>query len=190
MERDQDSAFQAELELRCPQGFVPRLDPQASRDGGDWDQAVNALQFRDACEYGVGRNVGVEVDLDADGGCSRLRTTWMPQANVEKVHPGKTWAVNWRMEALDRLASRRLCSHCGRPDAAGGSLPRLDRASRLAVSGLNSHQQATGERLLGNARTQAERIARGIEALAESDIREAFAIANRAMAAGARQRSG
>ena len=65
VERDQRSAFQAELELRCPQGFVARLDPHANRARGDWDEAVNALQFR----------------------CTRLRTTWIPQASVQKVVP-------------------------------------------------------------------------------------------------------
>ena len=65
VERDQNSAFQAELELRCSKGFVARLDTHASRTGGDWDEAVNALQFRDAREYGVGHNVGIDLDLDA-----------------------------------------------------------------------------------------------------------------------------
>ena len=87
VDRDQDSAFQAELELHCPQRFVPRLDLQTNRDGGDWDQAVNALQYRDAKEYGVGHNVGVDIDLEPDGECSRLRTSWIPQATVEKVAP-------------------------------------------------------------------------------------------------------
>ena len=87
VERDQQSAFQAELELVCSQGFVPRLDPHSGRSGGDWDEAVNALQFRDASEFGVGHNVGVALDLDSNGGCSCLRTTWIPQATVEKVVP-------------------------------------------------------------------------------------------------------
>ncbi|MFM7634884.1 MAG: hypothetical protein ACKO7Z_04735, partial [Cyanobacteriota bacterium] len=64
---------------------MARLDPHAHRASGDWDEAVNALQFRDAREFGVGHNVGVEVDQGADGGCTRLRTTWIPQASVEKV---------------------------------------------------------------------------------------------------------
>ena len=189
VERDQDSAFQAEFELSCPQGFVPRLDPQSSRDGGDWDQRVNALQFRDACEYGVGHNVGVEVEVDADGGCSRLRTTWVPQATVEKVSPREDVGCELAMEALDKLATD------GFAPLRAALMPLVDRylawiEEQAAVAGLNNHQQATALRLLGDARTQAERIARGIEALAEPDIREAFAIANRAMAVAARQRFG
>ena len=189
VERDQDCAFQAEFELSCPQGFVPRLDPQASRDGGDWDQRVNALQFRDAREYGVGHNVGVEVDLEADGSCSRLRTTWVPQATVEKVSPRDDVGCELAMEALDSLATE------GFAPLRAALMPLVDRYStwieaQAAVAGLNNHQQGTAKRLLGDARSQAERMARGIEALAEADIREAFAIANRAMAAAARQRFG
>ena len=82
VERDQQSAFQAELELRCAQGFVARLDPHAGRASGDWDEAVNALQFRDAREYGVGHNVGVELENVAYGACERLRNTLIPQASV------------------------------------------------------------------------------------------------------------
>ncbi|MFZ0408292.1 MAG: DISARM system helicase DrmA [Cyanobium sp.] len=189
VERDQHSAFQAELELQCVQGFVPRLDPQASRDHGDWDQAVNALQFRDAREYGVGHNVGVEVDLDAGGGCSRLRTTWIPQATVEKVSPREDVGCELGMEALDRLASE------GFPAIRQALMPLVERYStwieqQAAVAGLKPKQQATADQLLANARSQAQRIARGIEALAEADIRDAFAIANRTMAAAARQRYG
>ena len=189
VERDQNSAFQAELELHCPQGFVPRLDPHASRDGGDWDQAVNALQFRDAREYGVGHNVGVEVDLEADGCCSRLRTTWIPQATVEKVAPREDVGCVLAMEELDRLASEGFAA------VREALMPLVDRYvawidEQGAVGGLKPNQQATVLQLLNNARTQAKRMARGIEALAEPDIREAFAIANRTMAAAARQRFG
>ena len=187
--RDQRSAFQAELELRCPQGFVARLDPHAARADGDWDEAVNALQFRDAREYGVGHNVGVEVDQAADGGCSRLRTTWIPQATVEKVVPRPDVGCELAMEELDRLASQ------GFEAIRGALMPLVDRydawiKEQAAVTGLNAQQQATAEQLLANAKGQAQRIARGIEALAEADIRDAFAIANRAMAAAARQRYG
>jgi hypothetical protein len=95
---------------------VARLDPQARRQDGDWDQLVNALQYRDAPEYGVGHNVGVEVDLDANGGCSRLRTTWIPQATVEKVGslPGRTWAASWAWRSS--IASpTRATQPCVRP---------------------------------------------------------------------------
>lgn len=189
VERDQDSAFQAEFELRCPQGFVPRLDPQANRDGGDWDQRINALQFRDAREYGVGHNVGVEVDLDPSGGCTQLRTTWMPQATVEKVSPREDVGCELGMEALDRLASE------GFPAIRDALRPLVERYSdwiedQARVEGLNPNQHDTCQTLLEEARVQSQRIARGIEALAEPDIREAFAIANRVMAAAARQRFG
>lgn len=189
VERDQQSAFQAELELVCSQGFVPRLDPHSGRSGGDWDEAVNALQFRDASEFGVGHNVGVAVDLDSNGGCSCLRTTWIPQATVEKVVPRADVGCELAMEVLDRLASEGFAA------IRAALMPLVERYSgwieeQAAVAGLNSQQRATASQLLANARGQAERIARGIEALAEPDIRDAFAIANRTMAIAARQRYG
>lgn len=189
VERDQQSAFQAELDLHCPQGFVARLDPHANRASGDWDQAVNALQFRDAREYGVGHNVGVAVDLDGAGNCSRLRTTWIPQATVEKVVPRADVGCELAMEELDRLANQGFAA------IRGALMPLVERydawiEEQAAVAGLNAQQQGTAEQLLANARSQAQRIARGIEALAEPDIRDAFAIANRTMAAAARQRYG
>jgi hypothetical protein len=189
VERDQDSAFQAELDLHCPQGFVARRDPRARRQDGDWDQLVNALQYRDARDYGVGHNVGVEVDLEADGGCTRLRTTWIPQATVEKVSPREDVGCELGMEALDRLASE------GFPAIRGALMPLVERyetwiQDQAGLKGLQATQQQTAEQLLANARSQAQRIARGIEALAEPDIRDAFAIANRTMAAAARQRFG
>jgi hypothetical protein len=189
VERDQQSAFQSELELLCPQGFVARLDPHAARTSGDWDEAVNALQFRDAREYGVGHNVGVEVEVAADGGCTRLCTTWIPQATVEKVVPRSDVGCELAMEELDRLASQGFAT------IRAALMPLVDRyegwiQQQAALSGLNAQQQATAEQLLANAKGQAQRIARGIEALVEPAIRDAFAIANRTMAAAARQRYG
>jgi hypothetical protein len=61
---------------------------------------------------------------------------------------------------------------------------------QAGLEGLHATQQKTAEQLLANASSQAQRIARGIEALAADDIREAFAIANRTMAVAARQRFG
>ena len=189
VERDQNSAFQCEIELRCHQGFVARLDPHANQKSNDWDEAVNALQFRDAQEYGIGHNTGVDAILDADGTCSCLKTTAIPQATVEKVVPRPDVGCELFMEELDRLASE------GFEPIREALMPLVERyeawiKTQADVSDLNAQQRLTTEQLLSNAQAQAQRIARGIEALAEPDIREAFAIANRAMAAAARQRFG
>ena len=48
---DDDFAAADGVDLRKPQ-----------KDNSDWDEAVNALQFRDAREFGVGHSVGVEVE--------------------------------------------------------------------------------------------------------------------------------
>jgi hypothetical protein len=114
---------------------------------------------------------------------------WIPQATVEKMVPRADVECELAMEELDRLATQ------GFEAIRGALMPLVDRyeawiKEQAAVAGLNAQQQATATQLLANARGQAERIARGIEALAEPDIRDAFAIANRTMAAAARQRYG
>ncbi len=130
VERDQNSAFQAELELRCPQGFVARLDPHASRASGDWDEAVNALQFRDAREYGVGHNVGVEVDQGADGGCTRLRTTWIPQATRGEGGAPRRCGLRAGHGGARSPGEPGIRGHSRRPDAPGGALRGSGSASR------------------------------------------------------------
>jgi hypothetical protein len=76
---DEAYAFQAAIELRCEEGFVPRPDLR-SAGARDWDQQVNDLHFAQVGELAVGHNVAAEWD-DASP-CSRVRTAWMPQAVV------------------------------------------------------------------------------------------------------------
>jgi hypothetical protein len=61
---------------------------------------------------------------------------------------------------------------------------------RLATDTPSKQQQSTATELLQEATKQARRIERGIEALENEQVRLAFAIANRVMAATARQRFG
>ncbi len=61
---------------------------------------------------------------------------------------------------------------------------------RTRIDTPSKQQQATARELLQEASKQARRIERGIEALDNEPVRLAFAIANRVMAAAARQRFG
>ena len=61
---------------------------------------------------------------------------------------------------------------------------------RTTAATASQRQRATATELLQEASKQARRIARGIEALENEQVRLAFAIANRVMAAAARQRFG
>jgi hypothetical protein len=101
--QDEAFAFQAVLEVTCASGFVPRANPRGLLSD-DWDERVADLQYRDVVEFAVGHGTATETDLDADGGCHCVRTTWIPVAEVERVAPERVDGVELRMEALADLA--------------------------------------------------------------------------------------
>ena len=196
-DRDRASAFQVQLDVACSAGFLPRRDPRAADsaiNANDWDHRVNNLHYRDDHEFAVGHNISVAPRIDANGHCHQISTTWLPQATVEKVLPrvGELEAAGLvlSMAELDRLASDGA-------DPVQAALRPLFTAytdwieqQRATTDTLSKQQQATATELLQEASKQARRIERGIEALENEQVRLAFAIANRAMAAAARQRFG
>ena len=72
--RDEAFAFQAELEVECDAGFVPRPNLR-SLESDEWDERLADLQYRDACEFAVGHSVATEV-AQSEGRCRRVRTCW------------------------------------------------------------------------------------------------------------------
>jgi hypothetical protein len=90
-ERDTAFAFQAQLEVHGDEPFVPRPNLR-SLESQDWDECVADLQYCEDCEYAVGHNVSTDAIL-ADGNCKLIRTTWIPQAEVERVAPTKMEGV-------------------------------------------------------------------------------------------------
>jgi hypothetical protein len=97
--RDEGFAFQPRLELIASEPFVPRPDPRG-QSINDWDEKVADLQYRDTVGYVVGHNVSAEATVDA-GLCRAVRTSWMPQADVEKVVPNESIpGVELGLEAL------------------------------------------------------------------------------------------
>jgi hypothetical protein len=112
-----------------------------------WDQLVKALQYRDAPEYGVGHNVGVEVDLEANGGCSRLRTTWIPQATVEKVSAREDVGCELGMEELDRRTSEGYPADALDLDVAGDQATKVAIARALTELATHPLAQLRGTRL-------------------------------------------
>ncbi|MEY3389348.1 MAG: hypothetical protein RLZ74_954, partial [Actinomycetota bacterium] len=212
--RDVGSVFQAELQVESDQPFVARPNLR-SLESDDWDERVADLQYRDACEYAVGHGVSCErvasselqvpsCEQDASGSelatcnsqlgtrsqlaTSCVRTCWLPQADVERVAPTKIDGVALRMDDLGTL-----------PDGAAARL-RLGAFVEQYRSWIDAQQgnvpvfparrKEMGEQLLERARQAAQRIERGIELLDDPVCLEAFRIANRVMAAAARQRFG
>jgi hypothetical protein len=196
-DRDRASAYQVQLDVACSAGFLERRDPRAADlaiNANDWDHRVNNLHYRGDHEFAVGHNISVAPQIDANGTCHQINTTWLPQATVEKVLPrvGELEAAGLvlSMPELDRLASDGA-------DSVQTALRPLVKAYKdwiekqgAAAAKASPQQKATASELLQEASKQARRIERGIEALENEQVRLAFAIANRVMAAAARQRFG
>ena len=190
-DRDAASAFQVQLDVACPQGFLERRDPRAAdhqNSAGDWDQRVNNLHYRNDLEFAVGHNIAPRPVLE-QGGCQRLETTWLPRATIEKVSPATIPNVQLAMEELDQLATT------GADPIQAALQPMVDHyrtwiAAQASTAELTLQQQGTADELLSEADRQAARIQRGIDQLSDPQVRLAFAIANRVMAKAARQRFG
>lgn len=96
-------AFQVRLALHCEAGFVARPDPRGGHVQQEWDQRVADLHYRDCFEFGVGHGVSAEACTDAGGRCGCVRTTWIAEAEVERVAPQRIPDVELGMEALGQI---------------------------------------------------------------------------------------
>ena len=171
--RDSGFAFQAALEVRCPQPFVSRPNLRGL-ESDDWDERVADLQYRDVCEFAVGHGISTRAILDAECSCREVHTRWIPSAEVERVAPSPIEGVELGMEKLATLAD-------------GG-------AAKAALSGLVSHyrawigrqesdvpakpkcRQETATELLSRAGVAAGRIEAGIDLLADGTVLAAFRV--------------
>lgn len=185
--RDCAFAFQAALEVRCEQSFVPRPNLRGL-ESDDWDERVADLQYRDVCEYAVGHGISTRAVLDDRCDCREVHTRWIPSAEVERVAPAPIEGVELAMEKLAAL-----------PDAA---------AANAGLSALVTHYRAwiakqkanipakprsrheTAIELLKRATIAADRIEKGISLLQDGQVLDAFRIANKVMAVAARRRFG
>jgi hypothetical protein len=188
-------AFQVRLELSCAEGLVGRQDLSGLRSD-DPDVQLADLQYRDVCEYAVGRNASGAWAADPDCCVRRAWTSPMPTAEVERVAPrdardcaapSGTVPV-FEMEALAEFA-----------DAGGEVL--AERLSPLAeaygawidsqdLRGLSGQRHSTAGRLLAGAETACARMAAGVERLRTDErARRAFRYANLAVARAAWRRN-
>ena len=184
--QDTAFAFQVEMTVEADRPFVPRIDLHGL-DSDDWDERLSDLHYRDLAEYAVGHNVSTRTEKEAEG-CRRVHTEWLPQASVATVEPCPIEGVEFEMEQLGNLPSR---------DDAKRMLDPLVRQyrewiDRQRASGatLSDRRREVTEELIKRAEQVATRIETGIELMNDPDVRHAFQIANRAMAAAARRRQG
>ena len=185
-ERDRAFAFQVMMEVTSDQPFVPR--PNLRSLGSDeWDVRVADLQYRDAFEFAVGHSIATEAFTEK-GKCSRIRTRWIPESEVERVAAAKIEDVQLSMGALSLLKDGE--------DAKQKLLPFVEHyrtwidQQRKKSPTSPERRKTIADELLNRAGVSANRIEQGIELLADETVLDAFRIANRAMRAQASLRLG
>lgn len=182
---DEAFAFQAEIELSCETPFLARPDLRGAASE-DWDERVADLQYRATGEFAVGHNIATNADA-VGGECHRIITDWLPLGEVEHVEPAPIEGVELGMDRLAEMADLQATQTALNPMV---SRYREWLREQAAVELARKRQRETAEQLLREAGYAAERITRGIAALAEADILTAFRLTNRVMAESARRRLG
>jgi len=178
--------FQVSMELSFDAGFVGRPNRQ-HEDAPDPDDRIADLQYRDHVEFAVGHGVSVRADKDDDGVVRRVRTTWIPRAEVRRVESHESTAIETRMRSLAEMTDAA---------AVEGALAALPIeygawiAQQQSVAVDSDQRRKTRDQLVQEATRARDRINEGI-ALLKSDavVREAFRTMNRAMATQQRQRA-
>lgn len=183
---DATFAFQAEIEVFCEAGFVPRADLRGTL-AEHWDELVADLHYSTRPEYATGHAVSADWDL-TDGKCHTVRTTWIPSAEVEKTATVEFEGLEVRLDALgaleDGAAARAMLAPLVEQyrDWIAKQEAQLDR--------LQGRQRETAEGLLANARTAADRLEDGLAVLEkDADALHAFRIANRAVSRALKKQS-
>ena len=137
-------------------------------------------------EYAVGHNVSAIAITNPDGNCQQVHTAWIPTADVEKVIPNQAKNTEMGMEAIaDAVTPAALQTMLS---------PIVDAyAEWIAEQQVKCPQEpnrlGVAKSLLHQAKRANDRIAAGIEALANPQVFAAFCIANRAIATAIRQRA-
>ena len=182
--QDTAFAFQVEMSVEADGPLVARHDAH-SLDSDDWDDRLADLHYRDAADYAVGHNVSTRAEMSG-GACLCVHTEWMPTDAVERVEPSVIADVEFGMEALGALTGAAAAKQV--LDPLAGQYRDWIEAQREAANAFTGRRKEVAEELVRRATRTADRIDAGIGLLADTDVLEAFRVANRAMAASARRR--
>jgi hypothetical protein len=189
-ERDRAFIFQAHLEIQSeiPSQitFVPRPDPRSSSN--DWDEMVADLQYRHDFEYATGHNVSADYELDDLGQCARLFTTWIPKTDVEKVVASEI-AGEYEIETLAQASDVSSLKAMLDPMVEAYQNWILQQRKSLTELSETSQRENTAKALLDNAMITYQRIRKGINAMDDPQVFQAFKLANQAIAISIRQRN-
>ncbi|MEI6427487.1 MAG: DISARM system helicase DrmA, partial [Pseudanabaena sp. ELA607] len=193
-ERDRAFIFQAHLEIQSEIPFVPRPDPRSNSN--DWDEMVADLQYRHDFEYATGHNVSADYELDDLGQCKRLFTTWIPKTDVEKVVASEI-AGEYAIETLAQASDVSSLKAMLDPMVEAYQNWILQQKSALTplafngrgAGGEGNQRYDTAKALLDNAMITYQRIRKGINAMDDPQVFQAFKLANQAIAISIRQRN-
>jgi hypothetical protein len=182
--------FQVALTVEHPAGFLPRPNRTGERSD-DFDDRVADLHYRAHTELVVGHGVAAEPDPQApqvQGWPTRVRTTWLPQAEVRRVKTHLEPGVETRMDHLAEITDAQGAEHkLGRLVSAYGAW----LAAQAQIPLDSEDRRATQSALLRRGEAARARIAGGIALLgSDPELRRAFSLANQAMAMASRQRFG
>ncbi len=185
--KDTTYLFQAQLQLHCPEGFLPRSDPRQGSDI-DPDEQIAALQYRHDYEFAVGHNVSATAIPDAQDPalCQTIRTAWIPTYEVPRVDHPTIPGVMLDMETIGAMPdSATLQSQLYPLVTAYGNW--LEQQKDCFPSLKNENQKKTAQQLLQNAKVANDRIKQGIDLLSHPPVFKAFTIANKVVAKARRQ---
>jgi hypothetical protein len=184
-QHDRAYAFQPELVVRCPAGLVGR--PNLRPADGDWDEQVAALHYADTPEFATGHGISADWDV-TDGRCATVRTRWLPAAEVQQTIPAAIDDMTLSMDALAELSDTAAVTAALSPMVDG--YRAWIKRRQAEVGSLSGEAAETAAQLLSNAELAASRIERGIATLCEDELaRDAFRVANRAVARALRRRN-
>ena len=182
--QDTTFAFQVEMTVEADQPLIARADVHGL-DSQDWDERLADLHFGDVVEYAVGHNVSTTAQVE-DGECRRVCTDWMPQATVDRTIPAQIDNVEFNMETLGALPDATTAKQ--QLDPLVNQYRDWINGQNIAANQLTGRRNEVGLELVAGANRAASRIQAGIDLLADSDVLDAFKVANRAMAAAGRRR--
>ena len=177
--------FQAEIEVRCDDPFVPRPDLRGAQ-ANEWDEEVADLHYADTPEYATGHGVSAEWEV-LDGVCRLIRSAWIPNAEVEKTATVPVPGVELSMDILGALTDGATVEAALQPLVS--EYRTWIGSQRSNLTSLQGTRHETAEELLRLADVAADRIAHGIALLTQdSDALDAFRVANRAVGRALRKR--
>jgi hypothetical protein len=189
---DLSYAFQARIELRCPEGIRPRHDLSGYRLD-DEDVRIADLHYREVAEFAVGRSTSAGWSKEVNGKVTSAWTDPLPTAEVERVAPtpeDKLPGVTFGMEDLAQLAAK------GNADLAAALAPLPDlyrdwiKRQQAIAKALERPRRETADKLIAGMESACTRIVEGVAVLERDEhARRAFLFMNDAVAMAARRRN-